>query len=81
MRDFWKLFWDISAVIVGLYFGYKVFIFSGEHVPAFGYFPIGLIAGLIMLILGAYAIHGVELLISWILFRLFKARTQDDLPF
>lgn len=81
MKQFWKLFWDISAAIVGLYFGYKIFIYSGEYIPAFGYFPIGLMLGLLVLAIGAYATHGLELLVSWILYKLFKIRTQDDLPF
>lgn len=81
MKQVWKLFWDISAVVLGLYFGYKVFIYSGEHIPAFGYFPIGLIIGVFVLGIVAYAVHGLELFISWILFKLLRVRTEDDSPF
>lgn len=81
LSQVWKLLWDISATIVGLYFGYKIFIFSGEHIPAFGYFPIGLILGLLVLGIGAYAVHGLELLFSWFFYKLFKIRAEDDLPF
>ncbi len=81
MKQTWKLFWDISAVIISLYFGYKVFIYSGEHISSFGYFPIGLMLGLLALGVGAFLIHGLELFFSWILFKIFKIRIQDDLPF
>lgn len=37
---------DIVGVVVGLYTGFKVFLFLGERIPGFGYFPIGLVAGL-----------------------------------
>ncbi|OHB14748.1 MAG: hypothetical protein A2431_00220 [Candidatus Zambryskibacteria bacterium RIFOXYC1_FULL_39_10] len=77
----WKLFWNILAVVVGLYTGYRIFIWCGEHIPAFGYFPLGVIGGLAALGFGIYLIHGVELLISWIIGRLFKIQKEEDLPF
>lgn len=69
-NGFGKFFWDILATIVGLYLGYRVFIFFGEYIPTFGYI-IGLVVGLLALGVGAVAVHGVELFFTWILYKLF----------
>ena len=81
MKTLWKSFWDILAVVFGLFIGYKLLIYSGQHIPIFGYFPIGVIVGLSALKYGAFLIHGVEIFISWIIFKFFKIRTLEDLPF
>ena len=77
----WKLTWDIFAAAIGIFLAYKVFLFSGKSIPGFGYFPLGIIFGLIALGIGALLGHGAELAVSWILFKLLKIRTQADLPF
>ena len=67
MDKMWKLFWDIFATISGVFVGYKAFIFCGEHIPAFGYIPIGIIAFLLLAPIGFYSVYFVELAILKIL--------------
>lgn len=81
IRRFWKLFWDLCATALGLYMGYRVFLFTGNKVPVLGYFPLGLMFGLIILWMTAYVVHAVELLLSYLLWKFLGVRTQDDLPF
>lgn len=85
IKEVWKLFWDITAVVVGLYFGYKTFLYVGERIPAFGYFPIGIIAGLLVLGIGAIIIHGIEVIIEaiivWISCKLFGLKFENVWPF
>ena len=81
MKKTWKFVWDILAVIIGFFIGYKIFIFSGEQIPFFGYIPIGLLLGLLVLGIVAYAIHFLEFYFCWIIFKLFKIKIYNDLPF
>jgi hypothetical protein len=81
MRDAWKLFWDIAAVALGGYAAWNVFLYSGDLIPAFGYFPIGLFAGLLSFgIVGGF-VHLIELPIDWIIWKILKIKMADDLPF
>lgn len=77
----WKLFWDIFAVVVGAYLGYKTFLFSGERIETFGYFPIGVMLGLVVLGIGAMVTHLLEGLLASLLFKIFKIRMEEKLPF
>lgn len=77
----WKLFWDIAAVIVGLYAGYKTFLFSGGHISAFGYFPIGILLGLLVFGVAVLLTHFLELAICWLVWKLFKVKIEKNLPF
>lgn len=74
----WKLTWDIIATLAGLYTGYQVFLWSGSHIPAFGYFPIGIVAGLITLWFTAYLVHGVELVILWLEWKIFHENKNSN---
>ncbi len=77
----WILFWDITSVFIGLICGYKTFIFSGNLIPSFGYFPVGIVLGLITFKLSSAIAHLLELFISWIVYKLFKTRVSNNLPF
>ncbi len=75
----WKLFWDVGAVIVGLFFFWQVFTFSGHAIPAFGYFPIGVVLGIAGLGIGVVITHLVEGIIGLLLYKIFKLRTDKKL--
>jgi len=77
----WKLFWDVGAVIVGLFFFWQVFTFSGRTFPSFGYFPIGLILGVIALGIGALLTHVIEGVFGSILYKVLGIRTDKKLLF
>jgi hypothetical protein len=77
----WKLFWDFGAVIVGLFFFWQVFTFSGRTIPAFGYFPIGIVLGIMALGIGALLTHGIEGILGAILFKALGIRTDKKLLF
>ena len=77
----WKLFWDVGAVIVGLFFFWQVFTFSGRTFSAFGYFPIGVILGVMALGIGAPITHGIEGVLGGILYKFFGVRTDKKLLF
>jgi hypothetical protein len=77
MKIAWKIIWDILAVAVGVYPAFKVFNYCGNKIPFFGYFPIGVFAGLFIIVIGAYFVHAMELAICWLLFKLFKIQTQE----
>lgn len=80
MRNAWKLSWDIAAVIVGAILGWKVFLFSGSNISTFGYFPIGVILGLLTLWIGAVAMHLIEGLLATIIYKIFGLRLENKLP-
>lgn len=77
-EDTWKLIWDIVAVIVGLYFGYKTLIFFGERIGFFGYFPIGLAAGGLVLGVVAFIVHGIEVLFVGIINKLIVWLSKNN---
>ena len=77
----WKLFWDIVSVVFGLVCGYKIFIFTGNTIPGFGFFPLGIIFGLIAFKISAVFVHLFELCVSWLFYKLLKLRVSSDLPF
>lgn len=81
IKEIWRLFWDIAAAGVGLYFGYKTFLYVGERIPAFGYFPIGIFAGMLVMVMGGAVIHGIEVIIIWILFKLVGIKPETAWPF
>ncbi len=81
MKSVWKLFWDILSVLVGLYFGYKVLLFSGAHIPMFGYFPIGLILGLFVLGITVKLVYFCDLFLCWIIWKITGIEMEDNLPF
>lgn len=77
----WKLFWDLTSVIIGLYLGYKTFLLSGSNIPMFGYFPIGVILGLLVLGVCVPLIHLVEGIIATIVYKITGVRLEEKLPF
>ena len=81
MQSVWKLIWDITAVVVGAYAAWKVFLYFGELVPGFGYFPIGALVGLLTLGVVAWVVHAFELPIDWIIWKTLKIRMAKNLPF
>lgn len=80
-HNFWKLFWDILSIIIGLFLGFKTFLFCGEKISMFGYFPIGILCGLIVFKLSSTLTYVIELTISWLIFKLCKVKISKDLPF
>ncbi len=80
-HKWWKLFWDILVVVIGLFFGFKVFLFCGEKIHGFGYFPIGILCGLVVFKISSMFGHVLELIVSWIIFKLCKIKMSKDLPF
>jgi len=80
MKNAWKLSWDIVAVIAGVILGLKVFLFSGSNIPTFGYFPIGIILGLLTLWIGAVVMHLIEGFLATIIYKIFGLRLENKLP-
>ncbi len=60
-----KVLLDIAATAIGFYFGFQVFLWLGEMIPWFGYFPIGFLAGITVMYLCVNIFHAIELLITW----------------
>lgn len=81
MQSIWKFFWDIVAVVVGGYAGWRVFLYLGELIPGFGYFPVGLLAGLLVLGVVVWIVHAIELPFDWIIWKTLKVRMAENLPF
>lgn len=81
MRGVWKLFWDILSLLIGLFFGYKVFLFSGTHIPGFGYFPVGLILSLLTLGVVIKLVYFLDLFACWIIWKATGLEMEDGLPF
>lgn len=77
----WKLFWDVLSVVIGLFLGYKVFLFCGERISSFGYFPIGVLCGLVVFKISSTFGHILELIVSLLIFKLCKIKMSKDLPF
>lgn len=77
MRQLWKLSWDVLAVIGGLYLGYRVFLFSGDHIPVLGYFPIGVMLGLGGIGIGVLAIHAFEGLLTLVVYKITKYKLEE----
>ena len=78
MKDLYKLVWDIGAVGVGLYIGWNIFIFSEEHIPVFGYVPIGIFLGLLGLGVSAYVVHMIDGLIAYLVWKFFRLQVYND---
>lgn len=79
MKSVWKIIFDVIIAIFAIYFGYRVFIYCGQKIPGFGYFPIGLIAGVTTGIAIGYLGHGIELFVAWILHK-FNIEVLEDAP-
>lgn len=77
MRQLWKLIWDILAVVGGIYLGYRVFVFSGEHIPMFGYIPIGIMLGLAGIGIGVLAVHAFEGLLTLVVYKITKYKLEE----
>lgn len=75
----WKLFWDIGAVAVGIYCFWQVFTYFGRTIPGFGYFPIGVVAGVVALGIGAVITHGIEGILGTLLHKFLGIRTDERL--
>lgn len=75
------MFWDIGAIVVGLFVFWQIFTYSGRTIPAFGYFPIGIILGVIGLGLGVVLTHVIEGVLGAILYKIFGIRTDKKLLF
>lgn len=77
----WKLFWDVGAVVVGLLCFWQVFTYFGRTIPGFGYFPLGVIFGVLGLGIGAVVTHLLEGLLGAILYKVFRVRVHKRLMF
>lgn len=73
----YRTFWDTLAVLAGLYAGWKVFVWMGTHIPAFGYFPLGVIAAAAVVWWVGLLVHGVEFLVLNIEYFLFHSWRGD----
>jgi len=78
MKYIYKLTWDITAVVAGLYLGWKIFILCGESIPAFGYVPIGIIVGSIGGGLVFNLVHIIDGLISYVIWKMFRIQMYED---
>ncbi|MEI7513186.1 MAG: hypothetical protein WCJ74_01015 [bacterium] len=68
ISKFMNFFWNILAVALGIFWGYKVLILSGENIPMFGYVPIGVILGILALYITVYIVHFIELFFYYVIF-------------
>lgn len=78
MKSAWHFFWDITAVVFGLFIFWKIFNLSGKSIPGFGFFPIGVILGIFGLGIGAFFIHGIEILIEAIFGKIFNINFERE---
>lgn len=77
----WKLFWDLGAVVIGLFFWWNIFIFCGKNIPMFGYIPIGVMLGLLGLGMGVLITHLIEGIIGLVIYKIFGIRLDNKLLF
>lgn len=76
-KNFYELVWDIVAVAGGLFLGWKVFIYFGDLIPAFGYI-LGVMLGLITFKIVANIVHALEIGISYTLWKITGIQVYKD---